>query len=110
VAVMGLTAYTAVADQMREYGVLKAVGAGGGRLAWQVTVETLYRAVLGYILGVALSYLTAALIMAVWPQFNIVIRPETIAQVGVLALVMTILAALLPIRRLSRIDPVAVFK
>ncbi|MCL4264916.1 MAG: ABC transporter permease [Anaerolineae bacterium] len=110
VAVMGLTAYTAVTDQMREYGVLKAVGASGGRLAWLVTVETLCRAVAGFVCGVGLGYVTAALIMTIWPQFNIVIRPGTIVQAGVLTMVMTALAALLPIRRLSQIDPLLVFK
>ncbi len=109
-AVMGLTAYTAVADQMREYGVLKAVGASGRRLAWQVIVETLYRAILGYILGVGLAFAAAAVIMARWPQFNIVIQSDIIIKTGLLALIMTILSALLPIRRLNQIDPVMVFK
>lgn len=110
VAVMGLTAYTAVTDQMREYGVLKAVGVSGGRLAWLVTAETLYRAVMGFVVGIGLAYAAAALIMAIWPQFNIVIRPGTVAQAGALAVIMTILATLLPIYRLNQIDPLLVFK
>lgn len=109
-AVMGLTSYTAVVDQAREYGVLKAVGAGDRRLAILVVAETLYRAVLGFFLGVGLAYLAAALIMAVWPQFTIVIRPLTVLQAGGLALVMTVAAAFLPIRRLQGIDPLLVFK
>ena len=79
VAVMGLTAYTAIVDRMREYGVLKAIGAGGGRLARLVVLETLYRAVLGFVLGIGLSYLTADPIMRLWPQFAIVIRPAGVA-------------------------------
>ncbi|HUM67257.1 MAG TPA: ABC transporter permease, partial [Chloroflexota bacterium] len=110
VAVMGLTAYTAVTDQMREYGVLKAIGVGGRRLAWLVTAETLYRAVMGFVVGIGLAYAAAALIMAIWPQFNIVIRPGTVAQAGTLAVLMTILAALLPIYRLNQVDPLLVFK
>ncbi len=110
VAVMGLTAYTAVTDRMREYGVLKAVGASGGRLAWLVTVETMYRAVLGYLLGVGLVYLAAAVIMARWPQFNVLIEGRAVIQAGGLTLVMSLLAALLPIRRLNQIDPAQVFK
>lgn len=110
VAVMGLTAYTAVADRRREYGVLKAVGASGRRLTWLVLSETAYRAALGFFLGVGLAYLFAALIMAIWPQFNIVIRLETILQTGGLSLAMTLAAAWLPIRRLQGIDPLFVFK
>jgi putative ABC transport system permease protein len=109
-AVIGLTAYAAVADRLRDYGVLKAVGAGGRRLAWLVVVETMYRSVLGYVFGVGLAFATASAIMAAWPQFNIVITPETVGQAGLASLAMTLIAALLPLRWLSRVDPVLVFK
>lgn len=110
VAVMGLTAYTAVTDRRRDYGVLKAIGAGSAELNRVVVVETLSRALLGFVLGTGMSYLTAALIMRLWPQFTIVIRPEAVAAAGMSALVMTVLAALLPIRRVAAIDPALVFK
>ena len=110
VAVMGLTAYTAVVDGRREYGVLKAVGATGRHLTWLVLRETAYRAVFGFLLGVGLAYLFAALIMTVWPQFTIVIRPATVVQAGPLALLMTVVASWLPVRRLHGIDPTLVFK
>lgn len=110
IAVMGLTAYTAVADRVREYGVLKAIGASKGRLNRLVVLETLYRAVLGFILGTGLSYFTAELIMRLWPQFTIVIRPTAVAGTGLATLVMTVVAALLPIRRVAAIDPAVVFK
>ncbi len=110
VAVMGLTAYTAVTDRMREYGVLKALGADGVRLAMIVLVETFYRAGLGFILGIILAHLSATLIMARWPQFNILIEAQTVVQVGLLTLVMSLLSVLLPINRMNQIDPVMVFK
>jgi putative ABC transport system permease protein len=110
IAVMSLTSYTAVTDQTREYGVLKAVGANGSQLARLVTTETLARSGLGYVFGIGLSYLAAFLIMTIWPQFNILIRLEAVARVGILALVMSLIAALLPIRRLNKIDPLVVFK
>ena len=109
-AVMGLTAYTSVTDRMREYGVLMAIGAGGGRLAWLATVETLYRAVLAYLLGAAFAYLAAWLIMANWPQFSIVIQPVTLGSAAFLTLIMTGLAALFPIYRIKGIDPALVFR
>lgn len=109
-AVMGLTAYTAVVDGRREYGVLKAVGAPRRHLNWLVLRETAYRAVLGFLFGVGLAYLLAALIMAIWPQFTIVIEAEAVAQAAALALLMIAIAAWLPICRLHGIDPVLVFK
>ncbi|MBI3160094.1 MAG: ABC transporter permease [Chloroflexi bacterium] len=109
-AVMGLTAYSAVSDRLREFGVLLAVGAGPGRLVRLALAETLYHAVLGYAGAILLSYAAAAAIMAVWPQFNILIRPEVIGQAGLLAVVMTAVAAVIPIRRILRVDPMTVFK
>jgi len=110
VAVIGLTAYTAIVDGRREYGVLKAVGASGRHLTWLVLRETAYRALFGFLLGVGLANLFAALIMAVWPQFTIVIHPGTVVRAGALALLMTAVAAWLPVRRLHGIDPALVFK
>lgn len=110
IAIMSLASYTAVTDRRREFGVLSAVGANGSQLARLVMAETLARSGLGYVFGAVLAYLAAGLIMAVWPQFNITIHLEAVAEVGILALVMSLIAALLPIRRLSQIDPMVVFK
>lgn len=109
-AVMSLTAYTAVSDRRHEYGVMKAIGVSPLGLSWLVVRETTGRAVLGFLAGVAGAYLAAALIMAVWPQFMIVIEWPAVIQTGVLALFMTLAATWLPIRRLQGIDPVVVFK
>jgi len=110
IAVMGLTTHTAIVDRMQEYGVLKAVGANGNWLRRLVIFETLFRAGLGFMLGIGLSYLVAQLIMRVFPQFTIIIHPETIGMIGLSALVMTVFAALLPIRRVVAIVPAVVFK
>jgi len=110
IAVMGLTAYTTIVDRMREYGVLKAVGASGAWLNRLVITETFYQAGLGFTVGTILSYMVAQVIMYLFPQFIIIIRPETLVLTGILALVMSILAALLPMRRLGAVDPAVVFR
>ncbi len=110
IAVMGLTTYTAVMERVREYGVLKAVGANHWWLMRLVLAETLYRTALGYAVGIGLSYLTAEWMMRAWPQFLITIQPTVIPLVGGLALVMAVAAALLPTRRVLRIDPALVFR
>ncbi len=110
VAVMALTSYTSIMDRLREYGLLKAVGARPLRLNFVVIQESLLNSSLGLVTGVALAYLSAALIMANWPQFNVTILPDSVWKVAILGLIMTLLAALLPIRRLGRIDILDVFK
>jgi putative ABC transport system permease protein len=110
VAVMALTSYTSIMDRLREYGLLKAVGARPLRLNIVVIQESLLNSSLGIITGVALAYLSAALIMANWPQFNVTILPDSVWKIAVLGLIMTLVAAILPIRRLDRIDVLDVFK
>ncbi len=110
IAVMGLTAYTAVIDRTRDYGVLKALGADSSQLARLVVRETLYRAVLGFFLGIALSYVIEDLLTRIVPRWSVLIRPETLVSTAAAALVMTIIAALLPIRRIAAIDPAVIFK
>jgi putative ABC transport system permease protein len=110
VAVMALTSYTSIMDRLREYGLLKAVGARPLRLNVVVVQESLLTSSLGLFSGVALAYLSAALIMANWPQFNVTILPESVWKIAVLGLIMTLVAAILPIRRLDGIDVLDVFK
>jgi putative ABC transport system permease protein len=110
VAVMGLITYTTVMGRLREYSVLKALGASNRWLQWIVAKETIYRTILGFMIGTLWSYLVADLIMQVWPQFTVVIRPQIIPIIGIAALFMTVVAALWPIQRVTTADPAVVFK
>jgi len=110
VSVMGIITYSNILSRIEEYSVLKAIGAGSGWLQGLVARETLYRTGFGFALGTGLSYLVADLIMRQWPQFTVIIQPETIAAVGVAALLMTLVAGLWPVRRIIGLDPASVFK
>ena len=110
VAIMALSAYTSVSDRLREYGTLKAVGAGPARLSQLVIQETLIQTVLGFAVGLLLAFTTANLIMGAWPQFTILIEPSAILALLALSLLMSVLAALMPIGRIRHIDPLLVFK
>ncbi len=109
-AVMALTSHTSIMDRLREYGLLKAVGARPAQLNLIVVQESLLNSSIGLITGVALAYSSATLIMAEWPQFNVTILPDSVWKIAVLGLIMTLVAAILPARRLDRIDALEVFK
>jgi putative ABC transport system permease protein len=108
-AVMGLTSYTSVVDRMLDFGILKAIGADGRWLSLLVLRETLVRSALGLVMGIGMALLSARIIMAAWPQFNIQIQPATIVLAGILTIVMTIPASLLPLQKLQKIDPLRAF-
>jgi len=109
VAVIGLTIYTATIDKAREYGILKAIGITNRQLYSVVLVQTLIITAFGLVLGTGISLLLARG-MAEWVNVAPQITSGTVAAVVVVAAVMGLLASLLPVRRLTKIDPAEVFK
>jgi putative ABC transport system permease protein len=107
---IGLVIYTASIERQREYGMLKAVGARNRLLYRIVTAQALIVAGLGAILGGGLVFAAARLIMALRPQFLIVIDPADAGIALVAGLGMALLAAILPARAVARLAPAEVFR
>ncbi len=108
-AVAGLTIYTATVEKSREYGILKAVGFTNAYLYRVVFEQSLVTGLLGFLLGAGLTLLLGPFMQDIVPQFVIFIRWQDVLGVAGFTLLMAILAAYIPIRRLAAIDPVAAF-
>lgn len=108
--VIGLTIYTATLERAREYGILKAVGANSRQLLQVVFNQAFISAGLGIMVGIGLAYGVGALITRMLPEMSIVIRPgDLLGELPVLLLI-TAVAALLPVGRVLRLDPMVVFR
>jgi putative ABC transport system permease protein len=110
IVVIGLTVYTATMERAREYGVLKAIGAGNARLARVVLTQSAVLAVLGFLAGLAITAIAAAIIDAAVPEMTLYFAPTTFPQVFAAALGMSAVATALPLGRLARIDPASIFR
>jgi len=110
VSVIGLTIYSAVLEHRREYGVLKAVGARLGQMLVVVAVQALASAAAGYAVGIGVALLAAGASELWVPQFITRIQFMDVALVGVAALLMGLIAAVIPLRRIARVDPAIVFR
>jgi putative ABC transport system permease protein len=110
VLVVGLIIYTATVERQREYGVLKAIGARNRRLYRVVTTQAMLVAIVGSIIGIGLALGVAQLIMALRPQFLVVIEPVATLQALAAGFVMAGLSALFPARLLARLAPADVFR
>jgi len=108
--VVGLVIYTATIERQREYGVLKALGARNGLLYCVVTLQALIAAGAGSVLGIALAYGAAELIMKLRPQFSIVYEPILLAQSLLAGIAMALVAALFPARVIAQLAPAEVFR
>ncbi|MBI1952432.1 ABC transporter permease [Candidatus Saccharibacteria bacterium] len=110
VAVIGLTIFTSTIEKSKEYGVLKAIGMKNSQLYSVVIQQALVAGVIGYIIGVGLASGLGATVGQYVPQFVYAIRLFDVAWIFGLTLLMAVLAAYIPIRRLAHIDPAEVFK
>ncbi len=106
----GLTIYSATVERMREYGVMKAIGMRNRTLYGVVIQQALGSTAAGYAAGVILVFGVATAIEQIWPQFLISITAASLSMAAGGALVMALLAALLPVRYVAAIDPARVFR
>lgn len=109
-AVTGLTLFTATLAKLREYGVLKALGAGTSRLALTVAAQAAWSIAVALLVAIAASTLIGAAIGAATPNVRVAIEPASILRTGITALVVGALAALIPLRRVLRVDPATAFR
>lgn len=110
IAVIGLTTYSATIEKSREYGVMKAIGTNNSQLFRLVIIQSLIAGILGYILGVGLAYPVAFIAEKIVSSFITEIRPFDLAWVFGATVFMSIIAAYIPMKRISSIDPAEVFK
>ncbi len=110
VSVAGLTIYTATVEKAREYGILKAVGFRNTYLYRLVAEQSAVTALLGFVLGMGFTLVIGPFASDYVPQFVLFTRWQDVLFVAAITIVMALIAAYIPVRRLSAIDPVSVFK
>jgi putative ABC transport system permease protein len=109
-AVTGLTLFTATLAKLREYGVVKALGAGSGRLAATVAAQAAWSVAIGLAVAVIVSVAIGAAIGAATPNVQVAIEAGSVVRTGAGALVVGALASLAPLRRVLRVDPATAFR
>ena len=108
--VIALTAYTAVVERRREYGILKAMGASSRRLVALAVGQTMALALGGLAAGAVLFAGGRAVIAATRPQFAVVLTPGAAGRAAGAALLMALVAAWVPARRLTALEPAAAYR
>jgi putative ABC transport system permease protein len=108
--IVALTVYSAIVERIREYGIAKAMGARGGRLFRIVLGQTLVLSALGAVTGYALFRGASWLVVTVRPQFWVRGSLVGLAGAVIAAGLMAFLAAVVPTRRISRLDPASVYR
>ena len=109
-AVVALTVYISTLSNRREFGVLKAIGARDRLLYGSVLAQALISVAIGTLLALAFTALLAALV----PRTGIALAPAltgaAVLKVAGFGVVVALIAGLLPIRQVARIDPASTFR
>jgi putative ABC transport system permease protein len=106
--VAGQTFYTFILDNLRNFGALKAMGVGNGRIVMMMATQVVVVALLGYGIGVGLASLTGAAFSGVGLAFQM---PWQIPAGGFLAVGgVCMLAGVLSMMKVMRLEPGVVFR
>lgn len=108
--VIALIAYTAVTERRREYGIMKAIGATGRRLVVVAVTQTFGIAALGALTGAVLFLVGRAIIGWYRPQFLLVLDATIVMRAALALVAMAAVAAIVPARRVARLDPALAYK
>ncbi len=109
-AVVALTVYVATLARRREYGVLKALGARNTALYRVVLAQAVLSVALGFAVGLAFTGLLTLVVPQAGLGLELSIGGASLVKVGLFALVIAGLAAILPVRQVSSLDPAVVFR
>jgi putative ABC transport system permease protein len=110
VLIAGIVLYSATVEHSRDYAVLKAVGAGAGVVYGSALLQSLVLSFFGVLLGWGLAAGLAGAFYAWDPVIASQLDLDLVVGVSAAILAANVLAALLPVRHVSRIDPQEVFK
>ncbi len=110
IGVVALSIYSATLEKIRDFGVLKAIGAGRNKLYLVVVSQALFSTVIAAFIGAALSIGLAQLLQILASEVLVIITLASFIRALIIAILIGIIAAYLPVRQIAKVDPVIVFK
>jgi putative ABC transport system permease protein len=108
IVIVAQTLYASTVDRLPEYATLRAMGAPRGYLYRIIVTQAVLGGVFGYAIGIALVALLVRLSVdsSAAPRLPLWLA----GSLGVVTLAMCVSAALISIRKVTKLDPVAVFR
>lgn len=106
--IVALSMFSAVVDNLREFGTLKAIGATTWDLAKLLLVQSVAYAWLGSLIGLALVTRMAEAIRS--PKLAVILPPQLLLGTTLLMTVLCITASSLALVRIRKVEPAMVFR
>lgn len=110
IALVGLTVLTVTTEQMRDFAVLRALGARSQQLRRTVVAQAAILAAAGYTVGATTAYVAQFVIRDAMGDVTVEITPAMLGAMAAVTALMAALGAIVPIRRITKIDPALAFR
>lgn len=110
VIVTGLSIYTATVARLREYAVLKAIGMRNRSLYAMISRQALLTVASGFLVALVLLALLDLAIGRLEPAISMALSSGVLARAALATTLIGALAALLPARRVARVDPASAYR
>ena len=107
-AIAGQTFYNFTLDNLKQFGALMAMGAGNFRLLRMILLQALVVGVIGYGIGIGLASMFG--VLAGQSELAFRLLWQTLVVTGIAVTLICILASLVSIQRVMRLEPAIVFK
>lgn len=105
--IVAQTLYSSTKDHLNEFATLRALGSSSGYIHQVILAQAGLSAVIGYILGMLLSF--GVLILSKSSPLPLVMTPALAASLFALTLFMCAISAISAIVKVTKIDPATVF-
>jgi putative ABC transport system permease protein len=110
VVVAGLSIYTATVARLREYAVLKAIGMRNRSLYGTILRQALLTVGAGLLVALALLALLNAVVGRAEPAISMLLTADILGRAVLATILIGAVAALLPARRVARVDPASAYR
>ena len=109
-AVAAVSIYTTTVARLGEYAVLKAIGMSNRSLYSLISRQSLLTVMGSLALAVALVGVLAVGVPLVEPSVNLTVTAGAVARTAGAAVLIALLAAFVPARRVAHVDPASVYR
>ncbi len=107
--IVGFTSYSLVIRKRREIAIIKALGVNNSAIFYSVILQSGFVTLLGFLFSAAFALVVIPVIPLLVPQLTLMVSVSSLVQLGVIALVVAILGALIPTYMVLRLDPATAF-
>lgn len=107
--IVGFTAYSLVMRKRRELAIARALGIRNISILTGVMLQSAIVTLCGFIIAVLFAELVIPIIPALVPQITAVVSAAALIQLGLVAIVVAVVGAMIPAYIVTRLDPASVF-